>query len=329
MKGIQIRNVAIYHPSKEVDNEYYINHFGDKGTDITGLLTALGRNKRFIIENPAENTLTMAVEASRKVLASSELLGKDLDMIIFTSQTPEYLIPSNALKLHHELEGDLSTICYDINANCAGMLVAVEQASRYMASNPHVNRALVVGTDYMSVHSPESPVYNSNFADSAAAVILEKSEGSLGFIDSVYRTDSSVVDHSHFPGQGLSNLYNNDLSHQDVQVQFTPFDDTVSIGSAVDSIALLLERNDIPKERVGHFLFSQFSLGNVNLVTEKLGLNADKVTYIGDKFGYTATNSPFIALHQALEQGKVSRGDYLVFWTVGAGWQNVSLLFQY
>lgn len=329
MGAVRIRELQIYHPSNEVDNDYYIERYKARGVEVTGLLKALGRDKRFIVDDPAENTLTMAVEASKKALQKAGLTASDVDLIIFTSQTPEYLLPSNALKLHSALGGDLNTMCYDINANCAGMLVAVEQASRYMMGNPRIERALVVGADYLSVHSPDEPVYHSNFADSAAAVILESSADGRGFIDSVYQTDTSVIDNSLFPAHGLSNLYREQYTAKDAQVKFTPFDDSVCVDSAVESLMILMERNGIDKNDVGGFLFSQFSVGNVKLVSERLGLDMDKVFYVGDKYGYTATNSPFLALHDALRDGKIQRGDYLVFWTVGAGWQNVSLLIQY
>lgn len=117
----------------------------------------------------------------------------------------------------------------------------------------------------------------------------------------------------------MSNLYRQDAA-ADAQIRFTPFDDSVCVDSAVDSLRTLLERNGIAKEQVGGFLFSQFSVGNVKLVSERLGIDENKVTYIGDKYGYTAANSPFIALYEARKEGRINRGDYLVFWTVGAGW---------
>ncbi|WP_239618586.1 ketoacyl-ACP synthase III [Cohnella mopanensis] len=329
MGAVRIRDIGIYHPANEVANDYYIERFRKQGTDVTGLLKALGRDKRYVIEDSGENSLTMSIEASNNVLRSSGLTGRDIDLIIFTSQTPEYLLPSNALKLHNALGGDLNTVCFDINANCAGMLVAVEQASRYMLGNPRIERALVVGADSISVHSPNEPVYHSNFADSAVAVILERASDTRGFIDSVYQTDTSVINNSLFPAQGLSNLYREEYTAKDAQIKFMPFDDSVCVDSAVDTVRILLERNGLAKEEIGSFLFSQFSIGNLKLVSERLGIDADKVPYIGDRYGYTATNSPFVALYEALKEGKIARGDYLVFWTVGAGWQNVSLLLQY
>jgi len=326
MGAVSIRDIAIYHPPREVPNEYYIERF-KPAVDMTGLLKALGREKRYVTEGASENSLTMSIEASKRVLDKAGLTGGDLDLIIFASQTPEYLLPSNALKLHHSLGGNLNTICFDINANCAGLLVAVEQASRYMMGNPRIERALVVGADHFSVHSPDEPVYHSNFADSAVAVLLENGSGSRGFIDSVYQTDTSVIDNSLFPSRGLSNLYGGKA--EEAQVKFVPFDDAVCVDSAVDSIRILLERNGMTKVDIGTCLFSQFSIGNAKKVAERLGFDEEKLPYVGDRFGYTASNSPFLALHEALEEGKIRRGDYLVFWTVGAGWQNVSMLMQY
>jgi 3-oxoacyl-[acyl-carrier-protein] synthase III len=192
-----------------------------------------------------------------------------------------------------------------------------------------VERALVVGADYLSVHSPEEPVYHSNVGEAAVAVILEHAEGTRGFMDSVYQTDTSVIDNSQFPAHGLSNLYREPYTAKDAQLQFVPFDDSVCAVSASDSITLLLKRNQVDKDEIAAFLFSQFTPGNIKRVSETLELDPGKVVYIGDRFGYTATTSPLLALHEAIQAGKVKRGDYLILWTVGAGWQNVSLLMQY
>ncbi|GGA37696.1 ketoacyl-ACP synthase III [Paenibacillus physcomitrellae] len=329
MSGVQIREIAMYHPANEVGNDYYIQYFAEKGTDVTNLVNGLGRNKRFVIDNREENSYTMALEASRAVLEKAGLQAADVDLIIFTSQTPEYLLPSNALKLHHSLGGDLNTACFDINANCAGMLVAIEQASRYMTSNPRIERALVVGADYLSIHTPDEPVYHSNVGEAAVAVILEPAEDTRGFIDSVYQTDTSVIDNSKFPAYGLSNLYREEYTAKDAQLQFVPFDDAVCAASAIDSIKVLLSRNEVDKDEIAAFMFSQFTPGNIKRVSEGLDIHSDKVVYIGDQFGYTLSTSPLLALHQAIQAGKVKRGDYVVLWTVGAGWQNVSLLLQY
>jgi 3-oxoacyl-[acyl-carrier-protein] synthase III len=66
-----------------------------------------------------------------------------------------------------------------------------------------------------------------------------------------------------------------------------------------------------------------------NASQEKMELDMKKIVYVGDGFGYTATSSPFVALYRAIEREQIKRGDYVLFWTAGTGWQNIAMLFKY
>lgn len=324
-KGVKINTVTLYQPEHKEDNQFYIDRYDSLGADVRGLIGALGKENHYTIDNEHENTVTMAINASKAALAKAGLTGEDIDMILFVSQTPEFLIPTNSLMIHSAIGGKLKTSCFDLNGNCSGILVAVEQASRNIIANEHINRVLVVGADYISTHSFGEPIFDCNFSDSALAVILERSE-EVGFIDSEYTTDTSVINNALFPSKGLSSF---GKPEEGLRMKFEPFDTSAPVGVAVASIERLMERNGLAKEDVGTFFLSQFAPGNVEGVVEGLGVDKEKAPYIGDKYGYTATNSPFTALYDAIENGKISRGDNIVFWTVGAGWQNVSLLFKY
>ncbi|OTA15061.1 3-oxoacyl-ACP synthase [Xenorhabdus vietnamensis] len=137
---------------------------------------------------------------------------------------------------------------------------------------------------------------------------------------------TSVIDNSLFPACGLSNIHRHDVSSQ---VRFTPFDDAICITTAYESIRLLLSRNNLVPADIKGFMFSQFSIDNIRLLCKALDVDQDKALFIGDKYGYTATNSPFVAFYEALERKKVTRGDLLIFWSVGAGWQSTALLMKY
>jgi 3-oxoacyl-[acyl-carrier-protein] synthase III len=58
-------------------------------------------------------------------------------------------------------------------------------------------------------------------------------------------------------------------------------------------------------------------------------LKDEQIIYIGDEYGYTGTSSPFIAFNRGIETGRIKRGDYIIFWTIGAGSESVTLLFKY
>ncbi|CAH1194409.1 3-oxoacyl-[acyl-carrier-protein] synthase 3 [Paenibacillus auburnensis] len=330
MAGIRIKDIDIYHPNKKIDNDFFIQHFDEKGIDIRGLLTALGRESRYSIDSEEENSLTMAFEAASNVLDKTGLTGADIDLIAYASQTPEYIFPTNSLMIHRLIGGASHTICIDSNANCAGMTASVEQVSRQMMANPRIRRALVIGSDHVAPHADRNdPVYYANFGDAAAAVILERDENSVGFIDSIYQTDTCVYGNSMFPAEGMANLGRRGVGKGEFNVKFIPFDDSICVDAASESINTLLSDNGIAPETIKAACFSQLSLPNIRAVSDKTGIGSDAAVYIGDEFGYTSTSSPFVALHKAVTTGKIERGDKVLFWTVGAGWQNVAFVMEY
>ncbi|WP_110928710.1 3-oxoacyl-[acyl-carrier-protein] synthase III C-terminal domain-containing protein [Bacillus massiliglaciei] len=329
MTNIFINNVAIYHPKKLVSNDFYHEHFQkNSGKDISHFMEVMGRKDRYLIDNEKENGLTMGIEASKKVLAKSGLAGTDIDMIVFSTQIPETTFPTNSMNIHHAIEAGHETITMDSNANCAGMTLAVEQASRYMMSNPRVNRALIVGSDYNSLISdPQDAMTYANYGDAAAAVILEKTDTDTGFIDSAYYCDSVQRDMIRYPAQGLANAVRG--NGDDKYIQWLPFDGAIALPPAYKMIDALLTRNNLTSRDIKAYCLSQYALVNIKRIQEHFQLDDNQIVYVGDRFGYTGTSSPFIALHEGIESGQISRGDYVVFWTVGAGFELTAMLFKY
>lgn len=326
--NIKIKNIEIYHPLNKVGNDFFIKHFNKQGKDIGKFLKYLGKEERYRINNPEENGLTMAIEASRKVLASANLKMSQIDMILYTTQVPEYSVPTNASMLHRALDGGKRTRMMDLNATCSGMLVAVEQASVYMRGNKRLQRVLVVGSDYLtSFANPETEVHYAGFGDAACAVILERTEEETGFIDAVYRSNSNYANKLLFPAEGMNRVLQGKEAGR--YVQFAPFD--ISFGEPItDSmIEELLEVNDVKIEDINAFCFSQLAYSDSTRLSEKFNIPMEKIMYIGDKYGYTGTTSPMIGFYEGVKNGHIQRGDTVLFWTVGAGHQFIAMLFKY
>lgn len=60
-----------------------------------------------------------------------------------------------------------------------------------------------------------------------------------------------------------------------------------------------------------------------------MNIDDAKSIYVGDTYGYTSTSSPFVALYEAIQQGDVKTGDYIMFWTIGSGSQSIVILYKY
>ncbi|MFT4416399.1 ketoacyl-ACP synthase III [Fredinandcohnia humi] len=328
MTNIRIKAVDVYHAKKQVNNDVYLEHFKKQGKDITNFLNVMGRKKRYIIDNLEENTITMGIEASTRVLKKAGLEGKDIDMIVFTTQVPEVTVPTNAMFIHNAIKAKKGAVIFDINANCAGMTIAVEQASRYMKSNPHVNTALVVGSDYLSlVADPNDAMTYANFGDASSAIILEKTENDTGFIDAMFEVDSSNRNNILYPHKGLSQTIKAGESAE--SMLWLPFDGAMSLPYTYEMFEAILERNQLKINDIDVFCLSQFAKVNIDKIQEHFDIPEGKIIYVGDKYGYTGTSSPFIALHEGIETGKIKRGDLLLFWTIGGGHEFITMLFRY
>lgn len=328
MMNIAIKQVAIYHPENSISNDVYIKHFQEKGKAIERFLEVMGRESRYVITDEEENGFTMGVEAAKRALQKANFSGEDIDLIVFSTQVPETTFPTNALLLHDAIQAGKNTIVLDSNANCAGMTVAVEQASRYMQANPHVKTALIVGSDYNTlISNPEDEITYANYGDAAACVILEKTDKDCGFQDAIYFTDSVNREKIMYPAKGLSHTLRG--TGDDKYIQWLPFDGNMAMPPTYEMLHILLERNQLTARDINAYCFSQFALVNIMKIKKQLQIADSQVIYIGDRFGYTGTSSPFIALHEGIETGRIKRGDYVVFWTIGSGYQLVAMLFKY
>ena len=327
MQHVKTKSVGVYHPDNQPSNDFYIEHFKRKGRDITSFLKVMGRDKRYIIDNEHETSITMAIEASKRALETAGLTGEDIDLIIFTTQVPEVTLPTCAVELHYGIQGKKSCITYDMNANCAGMTIAVEQASRVMTANPRIKYALVVGSERLSaISNPNEEITYASFSDSAGAVILEQSE-EQGFIDAMYETDSSFKDNIRYPKEGLTHVQLNNVPNG--RISWKPFDGAVSIPFACAKIEELLQANNVSIDDVKACCFSQFALSNILRIQNHFNLPDEKMVVVGDRYGYTGTSSPFIALYEGIQDGRIKRGDLVLFWTIGTGHEFIAMLYRY
>lgn len=327
-----IKGVSYYHPENKVDNNYFIEYFKQQGKDIRKLLKITGRKNRYISKYTDENMLTMGLKAVNEVLEKTKVKPSELNLIAFSSGTPEYIAPSNAIKIHNSIRAGQKAVVYDINANCVGMLVAMEQVSRIMINNSNIKYALIIGADQLNKYSRfNEAITYSNFGDSACAMILENTlEEDRGFIDSDFYTNSSNHDKILLPAQGLSSvIHDQELKIKDKLIKWIPFNLEGAFFSAKISIEELLSRNNLTKHDIKKYFVSQFAKKNIEQICFELDENIEKFTFIGDEFGYTGTTSPILAFAKSEENSEISRGDYIIFWSVGAGTTCCCILYKY
>lgn len=332
-RNVIMKGEEIYLPKNKVDNEYFIKHFEKfkLEEDAKKYMNIFGRNERyFVSEN--ENTLTMAIEASKKVIEKTKTNCKDIDMILFVSDNPEYTLPTNAVKIHQEIGAKNADIVLDINANCIGMLTGLDFACRYAKNNKKINTILLVGSAcFSNITKRDDVISYPNFSDGSSAIILEvKDEKRIrGFIDSNYTTGSHDHDKIEYPRCGYSNIKKNEISENDKKMNFIPHDISYFADEWKRIMTEMLEENHLEIDKVDHFLFSQFNKEEVRETLEKMDVDFNKQTFVGEKYGYTGVASPMFALNEALKEKKIKEDSKVVFCSVGVGYTMSTVLYVF
>ncbi|BAP31620.1 3-oxoacyl-[acyl-carrier protein] synthase 3 [Chryseobacterium sp. StRB126] len=324
---MKLQHTYFYHPEYTESNEAVIQHFEKQNVSMQKIQNALGRSNRFVLKDEThETTLSMGIEAAKGVLCKSNFSIQEIDMIVFVSTTPEHQVPCDSIKIHQALGGKPNTLCYDINVNCIGAFVALDQISKYLNGSATAQKALVVCSERLSgILDSENPVTAFCFSDSSFAFIVEKDASPSGLIDVLYHTDSNFHNTVLYPPQGYSCQ-----SPKDLTIWDTSFDGSGSVDFALNNMAQFLERNRLTIEEIDLFLFSQFSIKNINIISEHFNLSPEKVPFYSKEVGYTGSSSPFLALHQYQKKVRpLQAGEHILIWTLGAGYQAGLMLWKY
>jgi 3-oxoacyl-[acyl-carrier-protein] synthase-3 len=289
----QILSTGSYVPERVVTNAEVDALIGESTSDW--LLANVGIRERHWM-SPEQTTSDLIVEASKKALARVGLSAADLDLLIVSTDTPDYLSPSTSVVVQHKL-GAHKAGCYDINSACAGWVTALDQGARYLMTEPAYKYILVAGGYGMSrfINIKDKKTANL-FADGAGAVVLGVGDGA-GFL--------------------ASNL-----------MAIGEFHDALGIytgGAFRPCTPKNLEQFGAPKVE-----FTQLNLRTIEYMMEFLKQPIEKTHWVMDKWGYTGSPCVIMALDDAIDQGKGPKpGETILFCASGGGITMASSLWKW
>jgi 3-oxoacyl-[acyl-carrier-protein] synthase-3 len=255
----------------------------------------------------------VALPACRDALAQAGIEGKDVDLLIVATVTPDMMFPSTGAILADRL-GAVAAAAYDLSAGCTGFMYALAQAYGMIAGGL-AKRALVVGGDLLSrILDWEDRSTLILFGDGAGAVVLEATpqEGFLGF---ELGADGAGGANLWLPGSG-SRLF--DDPDQYVKMngrEVYKFATRILVQSAQD----LLERCGVAIEEVDVYVPHQANIRIIDHATKKLGVPSERVVINVDRYGNTSSGSIPLALADAAAAGRLEPGKLVLMTGMGAG----------
>lgn len=328
MTKATIAGTGMYAPERVVTNQY----FDDLYKKDIGTFLAENRNireRRWM--KSSQSTSDLIIPAAEEAMRNAGITAQDLDLIIVSTDTPDYLSPSTASVVQYRM-GATKAGTFDINTACAGFVTGCDIASKYIASDSHYQNVLVVGAYAMSKYlNFDDYKIASLFADGAGAVVLQPTNDTAGFITSELYTDGQYHDYMGIYAGGSAIPVNEDVLHSKKHLLAFP----KRIPPETNGIHWprltknLLQRMDKRAQDVSHFFITQFNVQSIYETMDRLEVSRDKAHYIMDRFGYTGSASVGMALADAAHDHKMKKGDLVVLLGSGGGMSMAALALEW
>jgi 3-oxoacyl-[acyl-carrier-protein] synthase-3 len=275
------------------------------------------RERRYAADDEALSDLCMP--AAERALAAAGVGAAEIDLLIVATVTPDMQFPSTSALVADRL-GAVHAAAYDLAAGCTGFMYGIAQAYG-MVSAGLSHRALVIGADVLSkLMNFADRSTCVLFGDGAGAAVLERvDEG--GFLGFELGADGSGGPDLQLPAGGSRKPTTADTvarGEHTVQMngrQVFKFATRVLVSSAENVLAECgLSVTDIDV-----YVPHQANIRIIDHAVAKLGIPEDKVVVNVERYGNTSSASIPLALGEALQQGRVHKGDTVLMTGMGAG----------
>lgn len=317
MRKAVISGTGSHVPKRLLKNEYFNELLGE---DVdTWLRENLTIEQRYWCDED-ESTIDLCEQAALKALESAGVRADELDQIIVSTDTPEYISPATAAILQHRL-GAKGAGTFDLNTACAGFVTALDTASKYIIADQQYRHILVIGAYAMSKYLNKSDKKTVTlFADGAGAVILSAEENTeSGFINAHQFTEGQYHDWMGiYAGGAGSPVTHSVVDSGKHQLQFVKkFPKELNPTMWTEMSNRMAKEAGIEIKDVSKFFMTQININAIYEMLDNLGLEKDKAKYIMHKYGYTGSAAIPMALDESFRSGEIKKGD--IIFMIGSG----------
>jgi 3-oxoacyl-[acyl-carrier-protein] synthase-3 len=315
VQGARIAALGVYVPERILTNAE-ISQTLDTSDEWIASRTGI-RERR--IARPDQASSDLAVEAARRALESGGFAASDIDLVIVTTITPDMAFPATASIVADKI-GATRAGAFDLEAGCTGFVYGLAVATGFVSAGIYHN-ILVIGTEVLSrAVDWEDRRTCVLFGDGAGAVVVTASE-SAGIFSFDLGNDGSGADHLSLPAGG-SRL---PASHETVDARLHTMH---MLGAevykfatrvVVESCEKVLADAGVTIADVDLFVPHQANIRIIETASKRLGFKPEQVFSNLDRYGNTSCASIPLCLAEAMENGRLKKGDTLLMAGFGAG----------
>ena len=326
MQYARVAGVASYAPDDILDNDMLSKMVDTNDEWIT---TRVGIKERRILKKPGEGSSYLGEQAVKRLLESTGTKPQEVDLLICATSNPDYRFPSTGSVIAHRC-GLTNAYAYDIQAACAGFLVALQDGSAYVRSGLRKKVVVVSAEKMSSMTNYKDRTTCPLFGDAAGAMLLEPTDRKVGIIDGVFHVNGEGLEHLWMPAGG-SVL---PASHETVDAgQHYVIQDGRNVykHAVTDMLESSLEvagRNNLSMEEVDYLIPHQANLRIIEAVSSRAGIAPEKVLVNIEKYGNTSAASIPLCIDEFKD--KLKPGDKMILTAFGAGfsWGAIYLIWD-
>lgn len=279
---------------------------------------------------PNQAMTDMALPAAERALEMAGVSAQDLDLIVAGTVTPDMLTPSASCILQKRL-GANGVAAFDVAAGCPGFLYALSVAQKFVADGSR-KCVLVVGGEVITKWTD----YQDRgtcvlFGDGAGAVILGPANGDGEILSTHLKADGRLWDLLYVAGGGSRQPPTHESLdaglHYLRMAGHEVFKHAVRYMTEIAQEAL--EHNRMTVDDLDWFIPHQANIRIMEAVADRLGIPAEKVIVIVDKYGNFSSGTIPTALDEAVRDGRIQRGHLVLMDAFGAGFTWGSVLLRY
>ncbi len=317
--GIELAGIGGYVPQATLTNA---DLEGMVDTNDEWITSRTGIKQRHIVSGD-ETVGDLAIGAAKDALASAGMNGKDLDLIIVGTSTPDTIYPAVACQVQHAI-GATKAAGFDLSLACSGFVYGTVVAQQFLMSGMAKN-ALVLGAD---THSRTVDWKDRNtcvlFGDGAGAAIYTAEKGAPNnfFANDIHMDGSFGKELTLYTDfDNCPTVESRTLRTKNEQLLYMNGREMFKFATRVvpESINTALGKANMTLDDIDYVVLHQANIRIMESMSERLGIPPEKlITHIAPVGNTSAASIP-IAINHAVRTGKIKKGHKLLLCGFGAG----------
>ena len=326
MKSVGILGFGKYVPERIMTNadwEKLVDTSDEWITTRTGI-----KERRYAGEN--EGTSDLGVGAAKKALDDANMKAEDVDLIILATCTPDYRAQNCSSLIQSKL-GAINAAAFDLEAACSGFIYSLTVGKAMLQAGMYKNILVIAAESISRIIDMKDRNTGILFGDGAAAAVLGEVEEGYGIISSYLGTEGVTDGTLRIKAGGTR--YPMTQERFDNREHFIEMNGTDVFKFAVRALPHATKeaakQGDIDLKDIDIVFPHQANLRIIKSAAKKLGIPYEKVYINLEKYGNTSAASIGIAMAEAIEEGRLKKGDLIALTGFGAGLTYGSLIMRW